>query len=197
MEGGREGGGYRLGVAAGGVGLPSGEGARRVGLKEPRRAVRVEADDQSRNAEGSHPATLRVFLPTAAERASVTVKGDGAHSAHATRCDWAHSKRTENSPAIPRPWFSRAIGGSLGQCKISTPRSTLSSKSVPLGVPFRQNQCPSEYPFVKISTPRSTLSGTPDDRVRAAVKTAAARPDLLHSCDEARDVLDRRRVLHS
>ena len=45
--------------------LPLAVRARRIGLKEPRLAVDLEADDERRNAKRPHAAALRVFLPRA------------------------------------------------------------------------------------------------------------------------------------
>ena len=69
---------HGVGVAAGGVGLPSGEGPRGVSLvQRGLLGVGVEADDERGQAEGAHPSALRVLLLQAGDVARDVLDGDG------------------------------------------------------------------------------------------------------------------------
>jgi hypothetical protein len=69
---------HGVGVAAGCVGLPSGEGPRGVSLvQRGLLGVGIEADDERGEAEGAHPSALRVLLLQAGDVARDVLDGDG------------------------------------------------------------------------------------------------------------------------
>jgi hypothetical protein len=69
---------HGVGVATRGVGLPRGEGPGGVGLVQRRLlGVGVEADDERGEAEGAHPAALRVLLLQPGDVARDVLDGDG------------------------------------------------------------------------------------------------------------------------